>query len=452
MIQKNEHRLGYKKMKVGWIPEEWECSVFGAAFHIQLGKMLNKKARNDADQAPYLANVNVRWGGFDLSKVRTMGFSDREKEKFALREGDLLVCEGGEIGRCAIWRAEITPCFYQKALHRLRAKNEDVCPFFAMSFLHKVVRSPRMRGYIGETSIAHFTKERFLSFPIPLPPLPEQEAIAGVLQCWDRGIENLELKIVKKRNVKKGLMQALLSGKIRLPGFGTTEDTEEHGKGRGGIPEGWKEVRLGSSGSFSKGKGIAKDDVSETGLPCIRYGQIYTTDAHIATQLPSCIGPELVKQSTRIGYNDLLLAGSGETIDEIGKSLAYMGTEKAYAGGDIVIFSAQADVVRADYLAYYLNTEGRRSVRRLGQGQSVVHVYARDLMNVIVPLPAVKEQQAIAAVISDADTEVEVLERKLAALKDQKRFLLNNLVTGSLRLPEFAATENTESHGNEKHE
>ena len=207
-------------------------------------------------------------------------------------------------------------------------------------------------------------------------------------------------------------MQRLLTGRRRLPGFGLELGMENS---ECGIPEGWKEVRLGDSGTFSKGKGISKDEVTETGLPCIRYGQIYTTNDHVATELPSCVSAERAAESIRIGYNDLLLAGSGETIDDIGK-------------------------VRADYLAYYLNTEGRRTVRRLGQGQSVVHIYARDLMDVSIPLPSVQEQQAIASVLAEANAEIAGYERKLALLKDQKRFLLNNLVTGTIRLPEFAGT------------
>jgi len=272
----------------------------------------------------------------------------------------------------------------------------------------------------------------FRLIPAPLPPLPEQEAIAGVLECWDKATRNYEEKIEKKRNIKKGLMQRLLSGKHRLPGFSGE----------------WKEVRLGEIGEFSKGKGISKDDVSETGLPCIRYGEIYTSDDYVTTQLRSSISQELASQSTSIKKNDLLLAGSGETIDEIGKSLAYMGPDKAYAGGDIIVFSPAKNAARADYLSYYLNTEGRRGIRRLGQGQSVVHLYSRDLVGLCLALPTLGEQQAIASVLSEADSEIAILERKLAVSKDQKRFLLNNLVTGSLRLPEFVdAAKITSTNG-----
>lgn len=97
----------------------WEYIKISELFDVQLGKMLSEKARKGSLSA-YLANFNVRWGRFDLSNLNEMFFSDREKEKFSIKKGDLLMCEGGEIGRCAVWKKEESPYCYQKALHRLR--------------------------------------------------------------------------------------------------------------------------------------------------------------------------------------------------------------------------------------------------------------------------------------------------------------------------------------------
>ena len=420
MNAKNENRPGYKKTKVGWIPLAWECvRVSQATTYVDY----RGKTPPKSTSGTFLVTAkNVQAGFIDYRVSQEYIPDDKCAEVMSRGRaavGDILITTEAPLGNVAmVDREDIA--LAQRVI-KYRADSEKLNDYFLMHCMLGAAFQLVLKREATGGTVRGIKGSRLHKLYLPLPPLPEQKAIARVLQCWDRAIRGYERKIEKKRNVKKGLMQQLLSGKQRLPGFSGE----------------WKKVRLGSSGSFSKGKGIAKDDVAEKGLPCIRYGQIYTTDVHIATQLPSRVSLEVAQQSTRIGYNDLLLAGSGETIDEIGKSLAYMGTEVAYAGGDIVIFSAQAGTLRADYLAYYLNTEGRRSVRRIGQGQSVVHVYARDLMNVVVPLPAVREQQAIAAVISDADAEVEALERKLAILKEQKRFLLNNLVTGSLRLPEF---------------
>lgn len=159
----------------------------------------------------------------------------------------------------------------------------------------------------------------------------------------------------------------------------------------GWIPKKWKEIELGGIGTFSKGKGIPKIDLSVTGVPCIRYGEIYMTSDFVIQNLTSRISKKKIAESTQIQNNDLLFAGSGETIEEIGKSIAYTGNENAYAGGDIVIFSSSKNIVLAEFLSCYLNTKGRRDLRSLGQGQSVVHIYAKHLATVRVPLSPSKK-------------------------------------------------------------
>ena len=89
---------------------------------IQLGKMLSPKAKTGASAFPYLRNQNVQWGHIKLDDLAKMDFSVKEREKFKLRIGDLLICEGGEPGRCAIWTEERTNCYYQKAIHRVRPR------------------------------------------------------------------------------------------------------------------------------------------------------------------------------------------------------------------------------------------------------------------------------------------------------------------------------------------
>ena len=219
MTDRNENRPGYKKTKVGWIPDEWEIFLAGKIFDIQLGKMLSEKARQGNNPQPYLANYNVQWGGFDLSDIQKMDFSEREMEKFQLKKGDLLVCEGGEVGRCSVWEEQISPCFYQKALHRVRPRIEGIDEFFTMYHIHHTSKSSRMVNYTAQTSILHFTREKFLKFPIVLPPFSEQQKIAEILSTWDTAIEQTRKLIEAKKRRKKALMQQLLTGKKRLPGF-----------------------------------------------------------------------------------------------------------------------------------------------------------------------------------------------------------------------------------------
>ena len=205
----------------------------------------------------------------------------------------------------------------------------------------------------------------------------------------------------------------------------------------GWIPKEWKEIELGKIGTFSKGKGIPKRDLSVTGVPCIRYGEIYMTSNFVLQNLTSRISKSKIAETTQIQNNDLLFAGSGETIDEIGKSIAYTGQEDAYAGGDIVIFSSNMDIILAEFLSYYLNTKGRRDLRSLGQGQSVVHIYAKHLATVRIPLPPLPEQKAIASVLECWDKAIQKYEEKINKKKNIKKGLMQKLLSGEQRLPGF---------------
>jgi len=109
----------YKQTEVGVIPEEWEVSTVGREFEIKLGKMLDAE-KNVGVPKPYLGNKAVQWDRIDISDLPTVPMSRTDIERFRLRKGDLLVCEGGEVGRAAIWDAPIEECYYQKALHQLR--------------------------------------------------------------------------------------------------------------------------------------------------------------------------------------------------------------------------------------------------------------------------------------------------------------------------------------------
>lgn len=124
---------GYKMTEVGVIPEDWECTTVGSEFDIQLGKMLDAE-KNTGVPKPFLGNRAVQWGRIDLSDIGTVPLTPSDLQRFRLREGDLLVCEGGEAGRAAIWKGQLGECYYQKALHRLRPKRHYSVPWHHRSW------------------------------------------------------------------------------------------------------------------------------------------------------------------------------------------------------------------------------------------------------------------------------------------------------------------------------
>lgn len=207
------------------------------------------------------------------------------------------------------------------------------------------------------------------------------------------------------------------------------------------IPNDWTVMQLGELGTFSKGKGILKEQVISDGLPCIRYGEIYTTHDFIIKEFKSFISDDVAAESKEIENGDILFAGSGETIEEIGKAVAYIGNNKAYAGGDVIILSTKKDV-NPECLSYALETDFVKKQKRvLGQGNSVVHIYPSDLTKVKIPLPPLPQQKAIAQVLSTADAAIHTTEKLIAQKEARKKWLMQNLLTGKMRLKGFENTK-----------
>ena len=203
------------------------------------------------------------------------------------------------------------------------------------------------------------------------------------------------------------------------------------------IPEGWSVSHLGDLGTFSKGKGILKEQVISKGFPCIRYGEIYTTHDFIIKEFSSFISDGVATESKEIKNGDILFAGSGETVEEIGKAVAYIGNDKAYAGGDVIILSTKKNI-NPECLSYALETDFVKKQKRvLGQGNSVVHIYSSDLSKVKIPLPPLPEQKAIAQVLSTADAAIHTTEKIIAQKELRKKWLMQQLLTGKERLKGF---------------
>ena len=219
--------VGYKSTEVGMIPQDWRVSTIGAEFRIQLGKMLDA-AKNTGVSKPYIGNRSVQWGRIDLDGIATVPMSMSDLQRFRLRRGDLLVCEGGEIGRAAIWNDLIPECYYQKAIHRLRPI-ETYNVYLMMYLLQLWTSNGYLSNYVTQTSIAHLPKDKLEIVPLPVPPDAEQHAIAEALSDVDGLLQALEELIAKKRAIKQAAMQQLLTAKTRLPGFSGKWETKRLG-------------------------------------------------------------------------------------------------------------------------------------------------------------------------------------------------------------------------------
>lgn len=206
----------YKESPLGWIPKEWEFDSIGSQFSIQLGKMLNKLAKTGRFSAPYVGNRAIQWDKVDLAGLEEMDFTPSEREKFRLQPGDLLVCEGGEVGRTAMWRGEIDECYYQKALHRLRPLTSRILNEYMLRFMRFACDSGMFRVFTSQSSIAHLTQEKLSTIRVLLPRIQEQEQIAYLIETVDGDIETEQTSLSKQLKIKQGLMHDLLTGRVRV--------------------------------------------------------------------------------------------------------------------------------------------------------------------------------------------------------------------------------------------
>ena len=210
--------------------------------------------------------------------------------------------------------------------------------------------------------------------------------------------------------------------------------------------DGWTKHKLSLIGVFSKGAGIAKDQLSETGHNAVRYGELYTHFNIKIKKIYSHIPNSIIPATKKIKYGDILFAGSGETNDEIGKSAVYLLREDGFASGDTIIFSPKN--ANSLFLAHFLNVGiARKKLRELGQGQSVVHIYKSDIENLEFCLPSEMEQNRIVSVIETWDSAIEKLGEKIEIKKRIKKGLMRELLTGKTRLPGFSGEWETKEIG-----
>jgi type I restriction enzyme S subunit len=206
----------------------------------------------------------------------------------------------------------------------------------------------------------------------------------------------------------------------------------------GVIPEGWDALPMGSLGTFSKGQGIRKDEAASGEIHCVRYGEIYTHHNDVIRSFNSRISADIAKSSKRLKKGDLLFAGSGETKEEIGKCVAFVGDEEAYAGGDIVILTPNKG--NSKFFGYLFNSPiVARQKASKGQGDAVVHISSSALSSITIPLPRTEaEQEAIAETLNNVDTLIGALDRLIAKKRDLKQAAMQQLLTGQIRLPGFS--------------
>ena len=165
----------------------WQMRLFADIASSRLGKMLDAKQQTGKCSYPYLANFNVQWFRFNIENLNQMDFDEDDRAEFELKDGDLLVCEGGEIGRCAVWHNEIQPCFFQKALHRVRCNRQIIQPdYLAWWFKYNCDHDGFAAIAGAKATIAHLPGVKLKQLQVAVPPIELQQQFAAFVEQTDK--------------------------------------------------------------------------------------------------------------------------------------------------------------------------------------------------------------------------------------------------------------------------
>ena len=208
---------------IGEIPETWNCVKLGLIASTTLGRMLDTEKQTGDCLAPYLSNRDVQWFRIDDTDLKEMDFPYETRESYEIRDGDLLICEGGEVGRCAVWHGPSPDYYFQKAIHRVRFDLSVMNPdFAAYQMFQKAQISTFREVRKGESTIGHLPGDQLRQLTFIAPPLDEQRDIVIYLDTKTAEIDSLiEAKrsmAEKLREYRKSLISEAVTGKFKVPG------------------------------------------------------------------------------------------------------------------------------------------------------------------------------------------------------------------------------------------
>ena len=194
--------------------KRWEMKTLKDLGTSRLGKMLDGKKIIGNNLKPYLRNSNVQWFRFELNDLLKMDFDEKDKVEFSLKVGDILMCEGGEIGRCAIWKDEIEDCYFQKAIHRIRLNNKYVLPEYFVYMFKNIADNGGLDEFKSAATISHLTGEKLKKMRMPIPPIEIQNQFAELVAMIEAQKEQAQLELAKSEELFASLLQRAFKGEL----------------------------------------------------------------------------------------------------------------------------------------------------------------------------------------------------------------------------------------------
>lgn len=299
---------------------------------------------------------------------------------------------------------------------RARPKTIDpqLFPFFLHSdaFMHRMV-DISVGGLSPTINWSDLKHQEFL-----LPPKDQQAQLAELLWAMD--------EVIEKESVFWNSLENLLDTQIEKELHGVTVFGKTINQILFEVAQSFHLVELSKVGELVKGKGISKAEVVETGVPCVRYGELYTRHNRIIREYGSCISEESKSSSLLLKKHDVLFAGSGETITEIGKSAAFVDDIEAYAGSDILVFRPYD--MDGTYAGYLMNSQlVRQQLNKFGTGATVMHIYNSDLAKIQIPNHDRSAQEKIAQRLESLSNGLTQVALNITRAKALHKSLINQI-------------------------
>ncbi len=404
---------GYKLTEVGVIPCDWEVKRLGDCLYKNPDYGINAAAVPYSSNLPvYIRITDISEDGHFLPQHKA-SINHSDALKYSLEEGDIVFARtGASTGKSYLYSSSNEKLIFAGFLIRAKANNSIISPHFLRYFVQTHIYWNWVSMMSMRSGQPGINGNEYASLHIPLPPLPEQKRIAKALSDIDELITALDKLITKKRYLKQGAMQQLLTGKTRLPGFTGA----------------WEMSKLGEIGNCIIGLTYKPEDVSEGGILVLRSSNIQDNnicfndnvfvDLSISEKLKTRIGDILL--CVRNGSKELI--GKSALIDEKSQNLT---------------FGAFMSIYRTQYYYFIIHVFQSNFIKRQVQnnlGATINQITNKDLKCFIIPLPPLPEQKAIAKILTQMDEEIEALEKKRDKYKKIKQGMMSVLLTGRIRL------------------
>jgi type I restriction enzyme, S subunit len=421
-----------QQTEIGEFPSAWEVDRVDSAFDIQQGKQVSKKNRAGKHQLPFLRTKNVFWNRLELTDLDQMHFTEAEQTRLALQANDLLVCEGGSIGRTALWNNEVNKCLYQNHLHRLRARKEKANAQFGVYWFWYAFDIAKL--YFGRgnvTTIPNLSQSKLAELPMALPPLPEQKKIAHILSTVQRAIEAQERIIQTTTELKKTLMHKLFTEGLHNEAQKQTEI--------GLVPESWEVVPLSDVCRFQSGGTPSKKN------PEFWKGTIpWVSPKDMKRPRLDDVTDHISQEALESGSK---LAPAGSVFVVVRGMILAKTVPVALAEGPMAINQDMKAIVpgpnlHSDFLLYALETLRENLFKKVGRsGHGTATLMGHEVAAFKIPLPDLQNQKEIASAIQNLERKKELHEQKLIQLQDVFRTLLHDLMTAKTRVHELTLGE-----------